>query len=149
MGVILAAAVVLYALFHCLMAPARQVRALPKGVWVVAILLLPVIGAALWFWLGAPRTVRSAPGTRAPQRGMGPDDDPEFLRKLEAQRRQKLREGQLAAKEAELKAREARLNQAPDAGTAGPAAGGESKDGQDGDGRGTERGLQDNDGKGA
>ena len=113
-GVVVAVAIILYAFFHALMAPARQVRSLPTGVWIVAILVLPVVGAGLWFWLGAPS---SRPGAAAPApRGLGPDDDPEFLRRLEQQRRQKERqaaqderEAQLRAKEAELRAREERL----------------------------------------
>ncbi len=107
-GVVVAAAIILYALFHAIMTPSRSVRALPKGVWILAILLLPVVGAGLWFWLGAPRRAPGGP-TRPVQRGLGPDDDPEFLRRIETQRRQKAREDKLNAKESELKAREERL----------------------------------------
>ncbi|MDR2256752.1 MAG: PLDc N-terminal domain-containing protein [Arthrobacter sp.] len=107
-GVVVGAAIILYALFHAIMAPARTVRALPKGVWILAIIVLPLVGAGLWFWLGAPRRGPSGPA-RPVQRGLGPDDDPEFLRRLETQRRQKAREEQLNAKESELKAREERL----------------------------------------
>lgn len=105
-GVLAAVAVVLYALFHAIFAPASKVRSLPKGVWILAIILLPVIGAGLWFWLGAPRVERRASPLRPVQRGLGPDDDPEFLRRLETQRRQKEREARLSEREAELKRHE-------------------------------------------
>lgn len=102
-GVLAAVAVVLYALFHAIFTPASKVRSLPKGVWILAIILLPVIGAGLWFWLGAPRVERRTSPLRPVQRGLGPDDDPEFLRRLESQRRQKEREARLSEREAELK----------------------------------------------
>lgn len=105
-GVLAAVALVLYALFHALFAPASRVRSLPKPVWIIAIILLPVIGAGLWFWLGAPRRERRSTPLRPVQRGLGPDDDPEFLRRLETQRRQKEREARLSEREDELKRRE-------------------------------------------
>lgn len=58
----------------------RRVRTLNKPVWVVIILLLPVVGALLWFLVGRER--RDAPGQR---RTIAPDDDPAFLRNLSAQ----------------------------------------------------------------
>ena len=48
--------------------------------WLLAILLLPVLGALAWLFLGRPRV------ERAPQRPrrapVAPDDDPDFLRSL-------------------------------------------------------------------
>ncbi|MFZ2963481.1 MAG: PLD nuclease N-terminal domain-containing protein [Rhodoglobus sp.] len=58
----------------------HRVRTLNKPVWVVIILLLPVVGALLWFFVGRER--RDAPGQR---RTIAPDDDPAFLRNLSAQ----------------------------------------------------------------
>lgn len=108
MAGLLAVAVILYALFHCIMSPANRVRSLPKGAWIAAIILLPVVGAALWFFLGAPR--RAAAGPRPVRRpGNAPDDDADFLRKLDEQRRRQQREEALRAKEAELSQREREL----------------------------------------
>lgn len=119
-GVLAAVALVLYALFHAIFAPASRVRSLPKGVWIVAIIVLPVVGAGLWFWLGAPRAERRASPLRPVQRGLGPDDDPEFLRRLETQRRQKAREARLSEREAELKRQERTANEQNPGGEASP-----------------------------
>ena len=58
----------------------RRVRTLNKFVWVLIILVLPVVGALLWFLVGRER--RDAGGSR---RTVAPDDDPAFLRNLNTQ----------------------------------------------------------------
>lgn len=55
----------------------RRVRALNKPLWVILILILPVLGAILWFAIGKAR--RDRDGDR---RTTAPDDDPAFLRNL-------------------------------------------------------------------
>lgn len=60
-----------------------RVRAMPKALWVLVILLLPVIGVALWFMLGKARST-SAGRTRM----LAPDDDPDFLRNMRAKEEQ-------------------------------------------------------------
>ena len=55
----------------------KRVRALNKPIWVILILLLPVIGAILWFAVGKAR--RDPAGER---RTIAPDDDPAFLRNI-------------------------------------------------------------------
>lgn len=67
------------ALVSCALTPERQVRALPKPLWLLVILLFPLVGAVLWFGFGRDR--------RAPVRRTAPDDDPEFLRSLGRPRR--------------------------------------------------------------
>lgn len=77
-------AVQIFALVDAAFADPRRVRAFPKPVWVIAILLLPVVGWLLWFIIGRPRRGSSGTaggGTSAP-RPRAPDDDPEFLWKL-------------------------------------------------------------------
>jgi hypothetical protein len=59
----------------------RRVRALNKALWIVIVLLLPIIGAVLWFLLGRER--RSDRGGE--RRVVAPDDDPAFLSKLRQQ----------------------------------------------------------------
>jgi multidrug resistance efflux pump len=130
MGAVVALAFVVYTLFHCILTPASKVRSLPKGVWIVAIIVLPVIGAALWYWLGMPS---ATPKTRrAPQRGMGPDDDAEFLRQLNIRRQQQQRAEDLAKREQELRRRESELKR-KDPGT-GSSHGDDATSGQDGAG---------------
>ncbi|WP_372697139.1 PLD nuclease N-terminal domain-containing protein [Arthrobacter sp. JSM 101049] len=110
LGALVALAVTIYALIQCAQTPRNRVRSLAKGWWIVVIVLLPLVGACLWFWLGRPTDAGSGPtsGRRAPRGPASPDDDPEFLRSLETQRRQRAKDEELRRREAELKAREAR-----------------------------------------
>jgi hypothetical protein len=60
--------------------PRSEARALPKWLWLIIVLVLPIVGGVLWLILGRPRY----PGTRWRRRApLAPDDDPRFLRKLE------------------------------------------------------------------
>ncbi|MGG7464884.1 PLD nuclease N-terminal domain-containing protein [Plantibacter sp. YIM 135347] len=82
-GLAVAAVVfIVYSVVDCATMPRERVRGISKPSWIIAILLLPVIGAALWFIIGRVR----AP--KAPPRGKAPDDDPDFLRKLDRDRAQ-------------------------------------------------------------
>ncbi|MBM6620093.1 PLDc N-terminal domain-containing protein [Micrococcaceae bacterium RIT802] len=110
LGALVALAVTIYALIQCAQTPAHRVRSIAKPGWIVAIILLPLIGACLWFWLGRPNDSGSGRATeQRPTRGpAAPDDNPEFLRTLETQRRQRAKDEELRRREAELKAREAK-----------------------------------------
>jgi hypothetical protein len=55
----------------------RRVRALNKVLWVFMIIVLPFVGAILWFMIGKER--RDGGNAR---RVIAPDDDPAFLRNL-------------------------------------------------------------------
>ena len=96
----LAVGVIIYSLIECAQTEKYKVRAIPKGAWILVILLLPVIGAVLWLFFGRPK--KEEPGNQ-PQRGRGPDDDPQFLRNLEERRRQQAHERRLQEWENELK----------------------------------------------
>jgi hypothetical protein len=54
-----------------------RVRAFPKVFWVIIILVVPFVGALLWFLVG--RDWGSRGGER---RTLAPDDDPAFIGKL-------------------------------------------------------------------
>ncbi|MFC6235875.1 PLD nuclease N-terminal domain-containing protein, partial [Leucobacter soli] len=71
-AVVIGVAFTLYALVDAAMSDARRARGLSKPVWVVLIVLLPVIGASLWFTIGKDRGPIAPPPVRAP------DDDPRF-----------------------------------------------------------------------
>lgn len=60
---------------------ANRVRGLPKAVWMLVIVLLPLVGGLAWLIAGRPRPLRQPPSGRPPQ-PRGPDDDPDFLRGL-------------------------------------------------------------------
>lgn len=81
-AVILAVAVYIYCIIDVARTPRGETRSLPKFVWLLLVILIPLIGDVLWLALG--RVWRS-PGSRF-GRGRGPlapDDDPTFLKKLD------------------------------------------------------------------
>jgi hypothetical protein len=95
--VLLAVAVLalyIYVMLDLLRAPAADVRLLPKWLWVVVVLLVFLIGPVLYLLVGRPRAEyppgggegggsgRRGPGPRGP---VAPDDDPEFLRRIDEQ----------------------------------------------------------------
>jgi hypothetical protein len=87
----------IYAAIDSLMTDKRRTRGLPKALWVLVILLLPVIGAVLWFTLGKDR----GKGYSAP-RQTAPDDDPDFLRRLGTEKEQEERIRRLEQELADL-----------------------------------------------
>jgi hypothetical protein len=84
----------LWAIFDAITTDTRQVRTLPKILWIIVILVFFELGALAWFLLGRPRggtATRGGPNgprrnsfNRPPPKAgpVGPDDDPEFLRGL-------------------------------------------------------------------
>jgi hypothetical protein len=122
---ILGVAVVIYALIDCVMSRKHDVRSISKTAWFITILVLPLIGAGMWFLFGRPRSQGpSGPRRPAPRKPTAPDDDPAFLQNLETQRRQQAREQERRRREQEQKDRETK------AGEDKPSAGDE----QDGEG---------------
>ena len=84
---LLTIAVTVYAVVDCIQTDDAQVRGLPKLLWLLLILLFPIVGAIAWFIAGRPQ--RGAAGSGPTRRGpthrpppRGPDDDPDFLRRL-------------------------------------------------------------------
>jgi Phospholipase_D-nuclease N-terminal len=102
-------ALMVIALIDCLSTDEYAVRNLPKVVWVLLILLFSPVGPIVWFVAGRPqaqpvgRAGAWKPGKGFPEyerpRPLAPDDDPEFLRKWEADLRR--REEELRRKERE------------------------------------------------
>jgi hypothetical protein len=74
---------------ECAQSDRNQVRNLPKALWLVLIIILPLIGSVGWLLGGRPRLAppAPAPGRRAVGRGprgpVAPDDDPRFLARLD------------------------------------------------------------------
>ena len=68
---VVAVALVLYALVDAAMSDPARARGVSKPVWVVMIVVLPVIGAVLWLAIGKARGPVPTPTS-------APDDDPRF-----------------------------------------------------------------------
>lgn len=77
--------IVVYGLVDVIRTDRRLTRGISKPAWIVVMVVLPVIGAALWFIFGRPRG--SQPAKQTFRHPTAPDDDPEFLRALELKRR--------------------------------------------------------------
>ncbi|MHA7208698.1 PLD nuclease N-terminal domain-containing protein [Arthrobacter sp. MDT1-65] len=109
---ILAVAVVIYALIDCVMSRKHEVRSISKTAWFLTILVLPLIGAGMWFLFGRPRKQGpSGPRRPSPRQPTAPDDDPAFLQNLEAQRWQRARVEERRRREQEQKEREAKARE--------------------------------------
>lgn len=93
---LIAIGVWLWAIFDSITAPAERIRALPKAIWVIIVLIFSTPGAIAWFAFGRPRAAARTPGSgsgrmlgafgsgggQPPRRSTAPDDDPDFLRRL-------------------------------------------------------------------
>jgi len=90
-------ALLVYCLIDCIQTESALVRSLPKPLWLVLIVLLPLVGGIAWLVAGRPeRTTTAATGrgpwppsrargaSASPPRPLGPDDDEEFLRQMKA-----------------------------------------------------------------
>lgn len=89
----------IYALIDCIQTPTDEVQSLPKPAWVALIVFLPLAGPVAWLVAGRSKgTSRGAvrdrllPGTPTRGKPVAPDDDPDFLRRLDAERRRRDRE---------------------------------------------------------
>ena len=116
-------AVFVYGLVDLIRTDARLTRGISKTAWIFVQVLLPVVGATLWFLLGRPRATDTAPV--AYSHPVAPDDDPEFLRNLEIRHRNQAEADRLKKLKDELDAKERK----PDAGStdaAGTAGAGDA-----------------------
>jgi hypothetical protein len=74
---VVGAAFWVYSIVDCALQPATRHRGVPKSAWIAIVLLLPVLGGILWFVIG-----RGGRASAAARRA--PDDDPDFLGRLDA-----------------------------------------------------------------
>jgi hypothetical protein len=87
-----------YCLIDCIQTDSAAVRNLPKPLWILLIVIVPLVGGIAWLVTGRPERAAaktSGSGWRPTGRGststhslpdapLGPDDDPEFLRQIRA-----------------------------------------------------------------
>jgi hypothetical protein len=114
-------ALLVFCLVDCIQADPARIRNLPKGVWILLVIVLPLVGGVAWIVAGRP--VR-APGAAVPwpstatsgfpeyerPRPLAPDDDLEFLAGLRAS--DDRHERMMRDWEADLRDREQRLREA-------------------------------------
>ena len=74
-------------------------------------IVLPLLGAVLWFIFGRPYNKPTAKPVR--RQPTAPDDDPEFLRNLETRRRNQAEDDRLKKLKADLEAKERALGEKP------------------------------------
>jgi hypothetical protein len=108
----------LVALIDCLSVEQHEIRALPRFVWALIIVIFSPIGGIAWFVAGRPQRAdgragiwgpgNGSPDADRPRRELAPDDDPEFLGRL-ANRGREQNEDRLRAWEADLRRREREL----------------------------------------
>ena len=81
LGVLVGVALYIYFIIDVLRTPRGETRSLPKFVWLLLVVLIPLLGGLIWLALGR---VWPSPGTRFGRRRgpMAPDDDPTFLKQL-------------------------------------------------------------------
>jgi hypothetical protein len=75
-------------LISCL--SADRVRNMPRALWVLVLLFVPLIGPLAYFGWGRP--VAAHGGPRRPPRPASPDDDPDFLRSMNSEQARRDRE---------------------------------------------------------
>jgi hypothetical protein len=70
----------LFAFIQCAQTEQEQIQRLPKWAWLIIIVIFQTLGSIAYLIWGRPRN----PGTGRGGKGriIGPDDDPDFLRKL-------------------------------------------------------------------
>lgn len=86
-AIIVAVALYIWFVIDVLQTPKSGARNLPRSVWLLIVVALPLLGGLIWLLAGRPRSVKKR---KAPT---SPDDDPRFLAQLaEEEWRRKMRE---------------------------------------------------------
>lgn len=104
LAVIIPLAMAVYAIVECVQSEDEERAGMHKGIWIVLIVIFPLLGSIAWFVVSRTVRARSAggqdPGNGArrtigpgrPPGPMAPDDDPDFLWRIEQERRRARRE---------------------------------------------------------
>lgn len=79
--ILVAVMLAIYAVTDMAQTEAERVNYMPKWMWFVLIVLVPIIGPVIWLLFGRRRSGGGGGGGWDP-RDSAPDNDPEFLRKL-------------------------------------------------------------------
>jgi len=94
-GILLGLALYISFIVDVLRTPGAIIRSLPKALWLLIVVLIPLIGGVLWLLAGRPRQIGG--GLFRRRQPVAPDDDPSFLKALDEEawkRRMQQRRGQ-------------------------------------------------------
>jgi hypothetical protein len=119
-------AIYVYGLVDVIRTDATLTRGFSKPTWIIIVVFLPLIGAALWFLIGRPRY--EAPVRQNYPHPRAPDDDPDFLRNLEQRRRKQAEAERLRKVKDDLEAKKRK----PDNGAHGSGESGTGERGTSG-----------------
>jgi hypothetical protein len=87
---LLVVGIAVYALADLAGADAQQTGGIPKAVWAIIIIIAPVIGPLAWIIMRRrQRGHGNGPSRPRPAGPVAPDDDPDFLWKLDQESRRK------------------------------------------------------------
>ena len=86
--ILLAIGVVVYAAFDVLRSTDTERVGMSRGLWLLVVLLFPVFGALTWLLVSRNAGGGRATGRRS-TRPSAPDDDPEFLLRLDQEQRRR------------------------------------------------------------
>ncbi|TAP41085.1 PLD nuclease N-terminal domain-containing protein [Arthrobacter sp. S39] len=96
-------AIYVYGLVDVIRTDGRLTRGISKPAWIVVVIVLPLIGTLLWLLIGRPRG--NAPARQNYSHPTSPDDDPDFLRNLDARRRNQAEAARLKKLKDDLEAK--------------------------------------------
>ncbi|GGW33141.1 PLD nuclease N-terminal domain-containing protein [Streptomyces caelestis] len=74
-----------YAFIDCISTKDDDIRHMPKPLWAILVLLFPLVGSISWLIAGKKRS--AAAGGGRPRQWVAPDDNPEFLKSLDDEKR--------------------------------------------------------------
>ncbi|MGO1258298.1 MAG: PLD nuclease N-terminal domain-containing protein [Brachybacterium sp.] len=89
---VLSIALTVFALADCVQTEDDKVRGVPKWAWIVLIVLLPWVGPITWLFVGKDRSLSAGDAQPLRKGPVAPDEDPDFLRKLDEDIRRERRE---------------------------------------------------------
>lgn len=89
LSLLISLGLMVFALAECVQSSDDERVGLHKGIWIVLIVVFPIVGSIAWFVVSRSRrnASRSGQGPTIPPSPVAPDDDPEFLWRLESERR--------------------------------------------------------------
>jgi hypothetical protein len=90
LGTLLVIGLVVYCVIDIVRSEPAERLNVPRALWVLLVVLIPVLGSIVWIAVSWTHRSTQGPATRRVSRGpSAPDDDPEFLWKLDEERRRK------------------------------------------------------------